>query len=248
MTKCVLFLFNSSLYAMKPWLEAGVHCVSVDYHDTDHSLADARKTQAQHKLLTRLNVDLSTPWARADVLQLCALEGLSPALVLSFAPCTDLAVSGAAHFARKRAHNPEFQNEAVSMARLATEFGIPYAIENPVSVLSTLWRKPDYRFHPFEWAGYCPEGPHPEAPTLYPEQDRYNKKTCLWTGNGFTLPPRAPLEPLQEINPGHRALGGKSARTKHLRSLTPRGLSMAFFMGNYHIFTFQKADLLNKLA
>lgn len=248
MRKCALFLFNSSMYAMEPWLEAGVPCVSVDWHDTDHSLAEARQNQPSHPLLTRLNIDLSRPWAAGEVRTQCYRADLEPAIVISFAPCTDLAVSGAAHFERKRAQNPEFQNEAAHMARLAEQFDVPYCVENPVSVLSTLWRKPDHIFHPWQWAGYCPEGPHPEAPQLYPEQDRYNKKTCLWTGNGFRMPEYLPMDPSESQNPGHRATGGKSARTKHLRSLTPRGLSRALFVANYHLFAFTKADLLSRMA
>ena len=194
-------------------------------------------------------MDLSgCPLSNRTLLE-CALEqrGLQAALVISFAPCTDLAVSGAAHFERKRLANPRFQEDATEMAVLASLFGVPFAVENPVSVLSTTWRKPDHTFHPWEWAGYCPEGPHPEAPQLYPEQDRYNKKTCLWTGNGFQLPERKPLEPAVGQNPGHRALGGKSAKTKHLRSLTPRGLSRAIFVGNYHLFCWTPEEIASRI-
>ncbi|MEO9300096.1 hypothetical protein ABFY71_19125, partial [Devosia sp. RY10] len=80
---------------------------------------------------------------------------------LAFPPCTDLAVSGAAHFAGKAAKNPAFQDEAVAMAKVAAALGdkynVPYMIENPISVLSSKWRKPDYSFHPYEYGGYLPE-------------------------------------------------------------------------------------------
>ena len=38
MKPTILFLFNSSGYAVKPWLDCGLYnCVSVDHDDTDHS-------------------------------------------------------------------------------------------------------------------------------------------------------------------------------------------------------------------
>lgn len=235
-----LFLFNSSTYAVEPWLEQGIHCVSVDYDDTDHSAA--RDEQRSTELHTRLSIDLSQPFAMYHVKHACREKGLEPSIVVSFAPCTDLAVSGAAHFERKRQADPLFQEKAVGMAMLASKFGVPYAIENPVSVLSSQWRKPDMYWHPWEFARYCPLGPHPEAPELYPEQDRYNKKSCLWTGNGFVLPTKRPLAPLESVNPGHRALGGKSARTKHLRSLTPRGFASAVCEANMWLFNGGKPE------
>ena len=238
MEPCVLFLFNSSVYGPAPWIQAGVHCVSVDYDDTDHS--GARHAASSTPAHTRLNIDLSQPLARWRVQTALFKQGLEPRLVISFAPCTDLAVSGAAHFARKRARDPLFQTKAVRMAQLASYWGLPYMVENPISVLSTQWRKPDLVCHPWEFSGYLPaDDVHPEAPQLYPPRDRYNKKTCLWVGHGFQLPPRIgePLTDEEETqNPGFLKTGGKSAKIKHLRSLTPRGMSIAICAANLHLF------------
>ena len=38
--------------------------------------------------------------------------------------------------------------------------------------------------------------------------------------------------PEGEVNPCHKMLGGKSARTKYIRSLTPRGMSRAIYLAN----------------
>jgi hypothetical protein len=228
---CILFLFNSSMYAMDPWLQAGHRCVTVDWNDTDHSAH--RKPPETLEGLDRLSIDLSTGDALGTLQEALGALGVTPRLVVSFAPCTDLAVSGAAHFSKKRALNPLFQTKAVSMATLATGLGIPYVIENPVSVLATLWRKPCAYVNPKDFGGYLPEEDiHPEEPNLFPPRDAYNKKTGLWTGNGFILPVPMPVEEKESAFPCHRALGGKSARTKHLRSLTPRGLSMAIYVAN----------------
>lgn len=226
-----LFLFNSSRYAVDPWLDAGWTCVSVDHNDTDHS-GDARE-QWSREGHHRIDVDLSRPNAGVAVLaRLLALGLERPSFVLSFAPCTDLAVSGARHFESKRSRDPEFQDKAVALARLAEFFECPYMVENPVSVLSTKWRKPDVICHPADFGGLCPAGPHPEFPGVIPELDAYLKKTCLWLGNGARAPYSAPVEVKEQDNPGWAKLGGKSARTKYIRSLTPRGLARAIALAN----------------
>jgi len=232
MKSTVLFLFNASDYAPAPWIARGHHCTSVDFSDTDHSAhRDALRSTPEHE---RINLDLSQEDALGALREALRSRGLEPRVALSYCPCTNLAVSGAAHFAKKRKANERFQEEAVEMARLVEGLGIPFCVENPVSVLSTLWRKPDVVTNPASWGGYCPEGEHPEAPELYPPQDAYNKKTCYWTGLGFSFPEERPVEVKDAVNPGHRALGGKSARTKHLRSLTPRGVSEAMAVANEH--------------
>lgn len=233
MKPTILFLFNSSDYAVRPWIDDGrFNVVSVDYDNTDHSGAHREPVKGHN----RLSIDLSGPHAREAVEWALEARGMArPSLVVSFAPCTDLSVAGARHFASKLARDPDCQNRAVRMAQLAATFGCPYAVENPVSRLATLWRKPDMTFHPWEFAGYVDPPEHPEFPGLIPDSDRYNKKTCLWTGNGFRLPEKSPLAPLEGDNPGWAKLGGKSARTKYIRSLTPRGLSSAIYESNAHL-------------
>ena len=232
MKPTILFLFNSSPYALQPWLDDGrFNVVSVDYHDTDH--AQAHREPAQGVL--QLNVDLSTPTAKRRVLELLwAHDMAQPSLVISFPPCTDLAVSGARHFKAKLARDSECQNRAVEMAKLASTFSCPYVIENPVSVLATLWRPADYYWDPCDYAGYIMpwEAQHPEFPGLIPDRDMYHKKTGAWCGNGFRTPERRYRAPLEKANHGWAKLGGKSARTKYIRSLTPRGWARAVYAAN----------------
>ena len=232
MKPTILFLYNSSSYAVQPWIDDGrFNVVSVDYSDTDHSAEHRPNEDARHH---RINTDLAHPLAKARVIDQLNQWGFArPSLVVSFAPCTDLAVSGARHFERKRQADPQFQDKAVANARLAETFWCAYAVENPVSVLASLWRKPDMYWHPCDFAGYCPEGPHPEFPEVIPAQDRYNKKSCLWVGNGFILPEVKRMEPPKQHNPGWVKLGGKSARTKYIRSLTPRGFAQAVYEANF---------------
>jgi len=233
----VLILFNSSPYAPQPWLDDGrFNVVSVDYCETDHS--DAHKFSWSHPRHHRLNIDLSQPGAKYSIL--LGLHRISldaPRICISFPPCTDLAVSGARHFKAKLEKDPECQNRAVTMARLASKFNCPYVVENPVSLLSSLWRRQDTYVHPWEFTGYIGDDEivHPEFPGIIPDGDMYYKKTGLWFGNGFIMPHRMHGgAPTATKNPGWEKLGGKSARTKYIRSLTPRGLSRAIYHANMH--------------
>jgi hypothetical protein len=81
--------------------------------------------------------------------------------VIAFPPCTHLAVSGARWFAEKRAAG--LQQEAAAFFMRFVNADCPrVAIENPVGVMSTLYRKPDQVIQPYQFG-------HTET-----------KATCLW--------------------------------------------------------------------
>ena len=156
-------------------------------------------------------------------------------LVFGFPPCTDLAVSGAKHFYKKSQANPNFQKEAMSLVYKVPEvgktLGCTWAFENPVSVISTKFRKFDYKFEPFEYGGYLPEDDiHPEFPQYIEPRDAYPKPTCLWTSSDFIMPPKIPVRYAYGWSKQTTKLGGKSARTKYIRSLSPRGFFTALAM------------------
>lgn len=91
-------------------------------------------------------------------------------LMIAHPPCNDLAVSGARYFKQKRADGR--QDRAIEFVRRLLDAPIPrIALENPVSVISTLIRKPDQVIQPWQFG-------HPEQ-----------KTTCLWLKN---LPPLKP--------------------------------------------------------
>jgi site-specific DNA-cytosine methylase len=76
-------------------------------------------------------------------------------------PCTDLAVSGARYFKEKRADGR--QQAAIEFFLLLAQSEIPKtATENPVSIMSTMYRKPDQIIQPWMFG-------HGEV-----------KATCLW--------------------------------------------------------------------
>lgn len=85
-------------------------------------------------------------------------------LMVCHPPCTDLAVSGARHFAAKIADGR--QGRALDFVRLLLNAPIErIALENPVSVISTQIRKPDQVIQPWQFG-------HGET-----------KATCLWLKN-----------------------------------------------------------------
>lgn len=96
---------------------------------------------------------------KGDVLQ--AANGGGWDLGIFHPPCTHLAVSGARHFAAKRADGR--QQDAVAFFLAIARLPIPrMAIENPVCIMSSAWRKPDQTIQPWQYG-------HPET-----------KATCLW--------------------------------------------------------------------
>jgi hypothetical protein len=229
----VISLYDYTGEALKPWAEAGYTCHAFDIQHDEASLVD------------RFEGGGSISFHKADLHDHKNLNAIfyafadrSVAFGMAFPVCTDLAVSGAAWFKKKAEANPSFQDEAVShavwCAELFRNLKIPFFIENPVSVLATKWRKPDHTFHPYEYGGYIAKNAaqHPRWPDYIADRDAYPKKTCLWTGNGFVMPPKVPVEPETGHSRQHLKLGGKSAKTKNIRSATPRGFAIAVMAAN----------------
>jgi len=233
MTKgIVLSLYDYTGEALKPWAEAGYTCYA---YDIQHDGTKA-ETFDSGGFIVYANADLHDK----DMLDhlLMVYRRKQVIFGMAFPVCTDLAVSGAAHFKAKAERDPEFQTKASKHARWCADLfdalGCPYFIENPVSVLATKWRKPDYSFHPYEYGNYIhdDEAEHPRWPEYIAAKDAYPKKTCLWTGNGFTMPWTDPVEPENGHSRQHLKLGGKSAKTKNIRSATPRGFARAVYEFN----------------
>lgn len=192
-----------------PWLESGYNVVLVDPQHPQGISVVGGVTKIGHI------IDHPATWG--------ALAEINDAVfVAGFPPCTDLAVSGARWFESKRKSDPAVQFKAMQVVWqchvVAEMLGVPYFIENPVSQISTLWRKPDYTFNPFDFTGYCSD-------------DNYTKKTCLWTGNGFIMPDKFKDESLGiPDNRIHMCPPGEERG--NIRSATPRGFAQAVFLAN----------------
>lgn len=237
----VVSLFDFTGEALRPWAIAGYRCVALDLQHP------ANKPRSEFfaggGYINYWHWDADAADAIADV-----LSHVEPnervVMLLGFPPCTDLAGSGARHWAAKLAADPDCQNRAMLRAKLcaviAHRLGCPYAIENPAGALSRLWRKADHSFNPCDFGGYiAPEdAEHPLWPDYIAPRDAYKKRTLLWTGNGFVMPERDAVAPEVIVvgdKQGSRQwakLGGKSIKTKNIRSATPRGFAIAVMHAN----------------
>lgn len=192
----------------EPWAQAGVECYCVDIA---HSIRRPRREG-----------NINFVWGDARTWR--PPHGSRVVFGAAFPVCTNVAVSGARDFATK---GGAFLRDAIDLfdsCRMALHWsGAPYFVENPVSVFSSIPHigKPDFYFHPNEYGGY-PGG----------ENDAYTKLTCLWVGNGFVMPAKRPIAPLDGSRM-HLMPPGEDRQRK--RAETPRGLSQAVFEANHAI-------------
>lgn len=85
-------------------------------------------------------------------------------MMIAFPPCTHLAVSGAAWFEQKR--NDGRQQQGIDFFMKIVNAPIPkIAVENPIGIMSKIYRKPDQIIQPFYFG------------------DPAQKSTCLWLKN-----------------------------------------------------------------
>jgi len=201
----VLSLCDLSGNMVRPWAAAGFQCVCVDIQhpvlpgDVDRSTPN----------IARISADVRTwkPW------------NWKPLIVFAFPPCTHLAASGARWWKGKGLGT---LIEALTLVERCREIceasGCPWMLENPTGSLSTYWRHPDWSFDPCDYGGY-----------LDPPGDAYTKRTCLWVGGGFRMPPKRPVYPT-EGSLMHRV--SPSVERANIRSRTPMGFARAVFEAN----------------
>ncbi len=238
----VVSLFDYTGIACVPWAKAGYDCFCFDL---------------QHDRVRKIHVGLGTityvPWNsdKSDWLGNIEYYVATAWFVMSFAPCDDLAGSGSKHWVGKALKDPDFQIKAAArfakVETVAKKLGCDrWVAENPVGAVTRLWRKFNYTVHPCWYGGYISEAEaeHPTWPEYIAPRDAYEKRTCLWTGPEFVLPPRRDVEPESfsgesatkgkklKFNRQTKKLGGKSLKTKNIRSATPRGLFRAIFLHN----------------
>ena len=234
--KKAIFLFDYTGIMAKPWADAGYLCYCFD---AQHDLGVSKSS---HPNILNVGMwfgnETDSEQNNYNIQKIKTVVGNNVSFVFGFPECTDLTVAGARHFKSKAKVDPDFQAKAMQLVylvrELAHDLGAKYALENPISVISSLWRKPDFKFNPCDYAGYLSEyDAHPLYPEIYPGRDLYNKNTCIWHGNGFIEPGKKRIEPLSKDNPGWKKCGGKSLKTKNIRSATPRGFSQAVFEANH---------------
>lgn len=214
-------LFDGSGIMGLPWAEAGhtVYCFNAD--EGNHGSYEPIRMKHENIKYVNCWISKSFPYKPE-------LTGIpKPRMIFAFPDCTDLAVSGAKHEGHTSLASVE---HAQMVEKMAEGFGAAWMVENPVGKMSTLWRKPDHYFHPFEYGGYMTgeeKSFHPRMPAM----DAYTKKTCIWSGGGLVMPEKKPVPHIGKFW-GWAYLGGNSPKTKQLRSLTPRGFARAVFEAN----------------
>jgi hypothetical protein len=195
----VLSLCDRTGVMVQPWLDAGSECWTVDKQHPAGKTVSGRAV--------RFGADVSQ-WKMPD------FSMRRVAIVFAFPPCTNLSVSGARWFEDKGLEAlHESLGLVIACKRICEESGAPWMLENPVGMLSSYWRKPDYTFQPWQYG------------------DTYTKKTCLWTGGGFVMPDawhvRKPAGTVESIH-----LMPPSADRGDKRSVTPAGFARAVFEAN----------------
>jgi hypothetical protein len=127
-------------------------------------------------------------------------------LAILHPPCTHTAVSGAKHFAAKW-HDGRQAAGVAFVLRLVRAFAhVPrVGLEQPVSILSTLWRKPDQIIHPWQFG-------HGET-----------KATCLWLRG---LPKLRPTNVVDGRHPRIHLMPPSEARGQ-MRAETYAGIAEA---------------------
>jgi len=125
-------------------------------------------------------------------------------LVVAFPPCTDLCVSGARWFEKKRKDGSQQRSIDFFMQFVHCN-AKRVAIENPVGIMSTKYRKPDQIIQPWMFG-------HGET-----------KATCIWARN---LPPIIPTNIVKGREQRVWKMGPGPERAK-MRSLTYTGIAAA---------------------
>lgn len=104
-------------------------------------------------------------------------------LIIAFPPCTYLTVTGNRWFnvekyGEKAIKRIKDREEAIGFfLKIANADCEKIAIENPVGVMSSIWRKPDQIINPYQFG------------------DAFEKKTCLWLKGLPLLKPTNIVEP-----------------------------------------------------
>ena len=145
--------------------------------------------------------------------------------ILAAIPCTDFALSGARWFTEKDRNGQT--KKSIKLVERTLEIinyfnPVFWCIENPMTRIHKLVPeigKVQFKFHPFEFAQYDPIS----------RNSQYSKMT--WLFGKFNRPVKKSMPNIDGTKYWLK-LGGKSERTKELRSITPLGFAYAFYEAN----------------
>ena len=207
MSAIVLSLCDLTGAFVAPWVAAGYDAILVDpQHGVTHQEGRVLKVAA----------------TVLEAMPLIADRLSEVVFVAGWPPCTDMAVSGARWFADKWKADSAYLAKAVAVAEQCRTIGqvsrAPWFVENPVSTLAQVFGKPNHWFHPWHF-------------TALEAGDNYTKRTNLWAGGGFIMPPIQSDESLgTPDNRIHMAPPGPERM--NFRSATPMGFARAVDAAN----------------
>lgn len=200
--RVVLSLYENSGNMVRPWAEEGFECFCLDLRNDGHSEQfDSGGSIA------------FIPWDMRNGLPV-ALAARERAITFCFSPCTNLAISGARWFQGKGMSALIDGLTLLEAGRqIADGSEAPWMLENPIGVISSYWRKPDYVFQPWMYG------------------DMESKLTCLWTGNGFVMPDAERHIRPAEVRESVWRMAPSEDRG-HKRSVTSPGFARAVYEAN----------------
>lgn len=134
-------------------------------------------------------------------------------MIIAFPECTHLASSGAAHFEQKRKDGRQQQGIDFFML-FANHPCEKIAIENPVGIMSSVYKKPSQIIEPYYFG------------------DSFKKRTCLWLKNLNNLVPTNIVDPGEIVIHGGKRIpkwysNAKVSERKLIRSKTFPGIANA---------------------
>jgi hypothetical protein len=221
MKSAAIFLCDLTGIMARPWAENGYIWICVDIQ---HSI---RATRVGRHRVERFEGGGEIHFVHGDVRSWTPLhfdtkffEVYKICFVACFTPCTNVSGSGSQDYSNAKGRPlkaiPALMDALMlfnAAECVASWSGAPYCLENPVGTIAHYHRKPDYYFHPWFWG------------------DMYQKKTCLWTGNGFKMPkadfitkPEGVTQKIWLASPGENRANE--------RSETPQGFARAVYESN----------------
>lgn len=129
-----------------------------------------------------LPTDMPGPHYQGSVFDLFETFDSGWDLMIAHPPCTYLTVTGNRWFkpeyADRYPDRPQQRKDAIDFFMALANVNVPrIAIENPVCIMSSVWRKPNQIIQPWQFG------------------DKAVKKTCLWLKNLPKLTPTKIVEP-----------------------------------------------------
>ena len=162
--------------------DAGHHAVSVDLLESE--------TPGPHYSGFDVRYYMHGPWD----------------LMIAHPPCTHLAVSGARWFKDKKKEQELAMKLVMDLLGAKIE---KIALENPVGIISTQYRKPDQIIHPWMFG------------------DPYTKRTCLWLKNLPKLVPTDIVDKGEIVVHGGKRIPKWYSNHKKQRDRTFKGIAKA---------------------